>query len=208
MQGNLQYLEHTLEHGSSAQKELAKQRRRMLKDVLKATTQPSTSIEERLKCLQSKFVQLIQEQNKQDKDMLVVQAQLDAAEQQVATGAQFSLREHSMVAQSSIVKQQFQDPFWLQRVDCRMFSAPNRWLRYSLITPITPLLHPAHLIAAGRADLQRANQKVDRLQQLARTLQKENKLTADEVQMRKEQLDNFRAATQVRQPEAVRQALV
>lgn len=50
---------------------------------------------------------------------------------------------------------------------------------------------------AGQADLQRANQKVDRLQQLARTLQKENKLMADEVEMRRQQIDGFKKTTQV-----------
>lgn len=51
--------------------------------------------------------------------------------------------------------------------------------------------------SAGQADLQRANQKADRLQHLARTMQKENKLLGDEAQLRQQQLEHFRKATQV-----------
>lgn len=87
MNGTLQALESTMQQGTPAQKELAKQRRRMLKDVLKAATEPSSSVDERLRYLQHKFVQLIQEQAKQDKDTLTLQAQLDVAEKQAALGA-------------------------------------------------------------------------------------------------------------------------
>lgn len=76
-----------MDHGTSAQKELAKQRRRMLKDVLKAATEPSSSVDDRLRYLQAKFVQLVQEQGQQDREMLTLQAQLNAAEKQAALGA-------------------------------------------------------------------------------------------------------------------------
>ncbi len=75
-----------MEHGSAVQKELAKQRRKAIKEVVKAVTDPHNTLDNRLRFLQAKFVQMVQDQNKQDKDMLAMQVQLDAAVKESAQG--------------------------------------------------------------------------------------------------------------------------
>lgn len=79
MSSSIQSLEESMQSGTAAEKELAKQRRLQLREVLKAVTDPSRSTDERLRFLQGKFVQMVQNMNKQDQDMLAVQAKLDEA---------------------------------------------------------------------------------------------------------------------------------
>jgi hemerythrin superfamily protein len=53
MTGSIEELEGDMKRGSTAQKELAKQRRLQLREVLKVVTDHSTSSEERLRFLQA-----------------------------------------------------------------------------------------------------------------------------------------------------------
>ncbi|KAF6261061.1 hypothetical protein COO60DRAFT_1637104 [Scenedesmus sp. NREL 46B-D3] len=116
MAGSIEELEGDMRSGSTAQKDLAKQRRLQLREVLKTVTDSSTSSEERLRFLQAsaKFVQMVQQLNKQDKDVLALQGQLDEEVKQSA----------SRQAEAARAEQKVDN---LQRL-CRALQAEKRLL--------------------------------------------------------------------------------
>eukprot|EP00882_Tetradesmus_deserticola_P019260 GHRQ01020720.1.p1 GENE.GHRQ01020720.1~~GHRQ01020720.1.p1 ORF type:complete len:406 (+),score=233.67 GHRQ01020720.1:99-1316(+) len=114
MAGSIEELEGDMQRGSTAQKELAKQRRLQLREVLKAVTDTSTSSEDRLRFLQAKFAQVTQELNKQDKNMLALQAQLDDETRQSTASQAEAVRAEQKVDN-------------LQRL-CRALQAEKRLL--------------------------------------------------------------------------------
>ncbi|WIA33523.1 hypothetical protein OEZ86_006648 [Tetradesmus obliquus] len=114
MAGRIGQLESDMQQGSPAQKDLAKQRRLQLREVLKAVTDLSTSSEERLRFLQAKYVQVLQDMNKQDKDMLALQVRLDEEIRKSATGQAKAAQAEQKVDH-------------LQRL-CRALQAENKLL--------------------------------------------------------------------------------
>lgn len=82
-----------MQSGSTiSQKETAKQRRKQVKEVIKVVTDANTNMEDRLRFLQSKYVQLVEQLSQQDDEKGRLQAQLDLTNQNAAGGT------HAVVA--------------------------------------------------------------------------------------------------------------
>lgn len=80
-------LEERMQQGSAAEKARARDRRLELRAVLRGVTEPGASAEERLRLLQTKYAQAVQEQARHDAEVLALQEQLAAATKDGETGA-------------------------------------------------------------------------------------------------------------------------
>jgi hypothetical protein len=94
----MQCFEHSMQSGSTmSHKEIAKQRRKQVKEVIKVVTDVNSNLEDRLRFLQSKYVQLVEQLSQQDDEKGRLQAQLELTTRNAAGGVQevVAEQEHS-----------------------------------------------------------------------------------------------------------------
>lgn len=79
LSGRISDLEGTMTTGSAAEKEVARLRRKQLREVQKYCSDRNVGIEDRLQYLQTKYTQQVADQGRLEKQLLTVQQELDTA---------------------------------------------------------------------------------------------------------------------------------